>query len=177
MKMNEIECPHCHKFFNKYGIKAHIWRLHTEEGMNFNARKNYIKGSNIAWNKGLTKDTDDRIKYQSKKIKEYYQNKPGTFKGKKHSEETKRKISESRIQYLVENPEKVPYLINHSSKKSYPEQIFEDALIFSNIGGWEYNYQNSIYSYDFAFIDLKIDVEIDGETHKSEKVQKIDSVS
>jgi len=35
-------------------------------------------------------------------------------------------------------------------------------------------YQHSIYSYDFAFIDLKIDVEIDGGTHTSEKVKVID---
>jgi predicted DNA-binding protein YlxM (UPF0122 family) len=42
----------------------------------------------------------------------------------KHSEETKQKISESRTRYLRENPDKVPYLINHSSKKSYPEKLF-----------------------------------------------------
>ena len=90
------------------------------------------------------------------------------------SEETKRKISVSRTAYLIANPDKVPYLINHSSKKSYPEQIFENALIASNITGWQYAFQNGIYEYDFAFIDKKIDVEIDGGTHKTEKVKKID---
>lgn len=92
----------------------------------------------------------------------------------KHSSETKLKISKARIKYLTENPDKVPYLINHSSKKSYPEQIFENALISANITGWQYAYQNGIYEYDFAWPEQKIDVEIDGATHLSEKVKKID---
>ena len=93
---------------------------------------------------------------------------------RKHSEITKQKISQARIKYLNENPDKVPYLINHSSKKSYPEQIFEKALISANITGWKYAYQNGIYEYDFAWPEQKIDVEIDGSTHLSEKVKKID---
>lgn len=96
------------------------------------------------------------------------------FGVRKHSEETKRKISNIRIAYLTANPDKVPYKINHSSKKSWPEQVFENALIASGIDGWQYAYQNGIYEYDFAFIYKKIDVEIDGGTHKSEKVKKID---
>ena len=96
------------------------------------------------------------------------------FGGRKHTEETKQKLSKIRIKYLTENPDKVPYLINHSSKKSWPEQIFETALISSGITGWVYKYQNWIYQYDFAFVDKKIDVEIDGGTHELDKVKKID---
>lgn len=92
-----------------------------------------------------------------------------------HTQETKDKISKSRIKFLEENPDKVPYIINHSSKKSYPEKVFENALISSGIKGWEYNYRNGIYAYDFGFPKLKIDVEIDGGTHLTEKVKKIDS--
>lgn len=94
---------------------------------------------------------------------------------KKHSQETKDKISRARIKYLTENPDKVPYLINHSSKKSYPEIIFENALISSGVTGWVYHYQNGIYQYDFAWLEKKINVEIDGSTHNLAKVQKIDS--
>lgn len=95
-------------------------------------------------------------------------------KPRKLSDETKRKISISRTKYLMEHPDKVPYKLNHSSKKSYPEIVFENALKSSGITGWEYNYQNSIYSYDFAWPKEKIDVEIDGGTHLSEKVLEID---
>jgi len=92
----------------------------------------------------------------------------------KHSEETKQKISKARIKYLEENPDKVPYLINHSSKQSYPEQVFQNALISSEITGWFYNYRVGIYQYDFAFPELKIDVEIDGAIHETPKVKRID---
>jgi|ERR1035441_145648 very-short-patch-repair endonuclease/predicted DNA-binding protein YlxM (UPF0122 family) len=92
----------------------------------------------------------------------------------KHSEETKKKISEHRIKWLTEHPDKVPYLINHSSKKSFPEEVFENALKAFNITGWIYRYRHGIYEYDFAFPELKIDVEVDGGTHKTEKVKKID---
>jgi very-short-patch-repair endonuclease len=97
-----------------------------------------------------------------------------TKKKRIHSNETKEKISKSRIRYLTDNPDKVPYKLNHSSKKSYPEEVFENALMSSGITGWIYNYQNGIYCYDFAFVNKKIDVEIDGGTHLSEKVIKID---
>ncbi len=96
------------------------------------------------------------------------------LKPQKHSEETKKKISEIRLKFLNENPDKVPYLINHSSKKSYPEEVFEKALIASGIEDYIYNYRNGIYQYDFAFPKLKIDVEIDGGTHLTEKVKRID---
>ena len=174
-KLKDRECPHCGKLFAKLGIGSHIWRVHTELGKNFNSRANYVKGKHIAWNKGLTKETDFRIEKISKSTKKYYESNSGTFSGKVHSDLTKQRISKSRLKFLEENPDKVPYLINHSSKKSYPETLFENALISSNIEGWKYNFQNGIYSYDFAFPQLKIDVEIDGGTHLTDKVQKIDT--
>jgi len=94
--------------------------------------------------------------------------------GKKHTEETKKKISEIRIKYLTEHPDKVPYIINHSSKRSWPEMVFENALKSYNIVGWQHKYRNGMYEYDFAFPTIKLDVEIDGGTHKTEKVRKID---
>jgi very-short-patch-repair endonuclease len=91
-------------------------------------------------------------------------------KGRKMSEEQKKKISESRKKYLNENPGNIPYLLNHSSKESYPEKIFRLELEKRKINGWEQEYPIKRYSLDFAFIDKKIDVEIDGETHNKEKV-------
>lgn len=92
-----------------------------------------------------------------------------------HSAETREKISQGRTNYLRTNPDKVPYVINHSSNESYPEKIFRNALTASGITGWVSRYRNGIYQYDFAFVDLKIDVEIDGDTHTQHKVKKIDS--
>lgn len=96
------------------------------------------------------------------------------FKPRTHSKETKKKISESRIKFLNENPDMVPYKLNHSSKMSYPEKRFQDAMIREGISGWTYNYQFGRYCFDFAFPDRKLDVEIDGATHQNEKVKLID---
>jgi very-short-patch-repair endonuclease len=165
-----IECTYCRKHFSKYGIKNHIAIVHLGDKTRV-AHNKGKKYSKPAWNKGLNKETNTIIAEMSKNTSKSLTGK----KGRKHSEDTKEKISNARIKYLIENPDKVPYLLNHSSKMSYPEKLFKNALDASNITGWTYNFQNSIYQYDFAFLDKKIDVEIDGGTHLTDKVKKIDA--
>lgn len=91
----------------------------------------------------------------------------------KHTQKTKDKISRIRRKFLRDNPNKVPYLLNHSSKKSYIEEVFERELIALGID-FMYNYRHGIYQYDFAFLSCKLDVELDGNTHTTEAVKKID---
>lgn len=43
------------------------------------------------------------------------------------------------------------------------------------ITGWKQEYQASIYTYDFAFVDARLDVEVDGSTHQRESVKRIDA--
>lgn len=51
-----------------------------------------------------------------------------------HTEETKQKLSQIRKQYLKDNPDKVPYLLNHYSKgESYPEKYFSECFQGTNI--------------------------------------------
>jgi len=84
---------------------------------------------------------------------------------RKVSEETKQKISKGRIKYLKENPDKVPYLLNHYSKgESYPEKYFNEIFIKSNIKYKRY-YRINRYELDFVIIEKLIDIEIDGEQH------------
>lgn len=84
---------------------------------------------------------------------------------KRHTEETKRKISEKRKQYLLENPDKVPYKLNHYSKgRSYAE-VYWKAVLDSHDLKYIEQYQIGLYSLDFAFVDAKIDLEIDGNQH------------
>jgi very-short-patch-repair endonuclease len=171
----KIKCPHCGKEYSKYGIGNHIWRNHGE-GKNFDPNKGYKDGTRQVWNKGLTKETDDRTKHHSELLLKKYKNGELTpvNRGKIMSDEQKEKISESRIKFLIENPDKVPYLLNHSSEMSYPEKILANALSESGICGWVYNYRNGLYAYDFGFPDIKLDIEVDGATHNLEKVKKID---
>ena len=98
-------------------------------------------------------------------------------KPRTHSEETKKKISERRKAYLALHPEKVPYRLNHSSKRSMPELIFEKALVdYGFIKGIDFQPEHpmGLYQYDFAFFKQRIDIEIDGGTHTSDKVVEID---
>ena len=93
-----------------------------------------------------------------------------------HTEETKKKISNARKKYLTDHPEKVPYLLNHSSKgDSYPEKYFEDILSKSELK-YERYYRIGLYELDFAFLDKKIDLEIDGNQHEEdERIKSSDS--
>lgn len=83
---------------------------------------------------------------------------------RKHSQKTKNKISKSRIEYLKNNPDKVPYLLNHYSKgPSYPEKYFDE--IFNDKFEYTKYYQISLYHIDIAIVNKKIAIEIDGEQH------------
>jgi very-short-patch-repair endonuclease len=92
------------------------------------------------------------------------------------TDEHKLKISIGRKKYLDKNPGQIPYLLNHSSKESYPEKIFRECLEKNEIKGWIQEYPYKRYSLDFAFIRYKINIEIDGSTHNLESVINKDKV-
>ena len=82
----------------------------------------------------------------------------------KHTQEAKDKISLARKKFLTENPDKIPYLLNHKSKgASYPEMYFKECLKISN---YVPEYRVGLYSLDFADIVNKIDFEVDGCQHR-----------
>lgn len=56
----------------------------------------------IAWNKGLTKYTDDRVKKYEDSETAHFLERGGTFSGKKHSEETKSRISSKMSEICAE---------------------------------------------------------------------------
>jgi len=91
------------------------------------------------------------------------------LKPRKHSEETKKKLSKLKRKFLEENPDKVPYLLNHHSKgMSYPEKYFEKAFRNENVG-LTYHFRIGLYELDFSDPIRKIDIEIDGEQHYVDK--------
>jgi very-short-patch-repair endonuclease len=60
----------------------------------------------------------------------------------------------------------IPYkLYGNGRDRSYLEIQFENAMKDNGITNWESDYDHGIYNYDFAFPDIKLDVEIDGSTH------------
>lgn len=86
----------------------------------------------------------------------------------------RRRFPSQEKKYLQEHPDKVPYLLNHSSKMSYPEQYFKELFEKEQIP-LLYHKQIGLYQLDFYNEELMKYVEIDGETHSLENVKKIDA--
>ena len=80
------------------------------------------------WNKGLTKETDERVRKGAKTLKTRFANgtvKP-SFTGKTHSEETKQKISESMKRAYSEGH---AYVWEHrTTKPTAPEKFLIGVL-------------------------------------------------
>ena len=87
--------------------------------------------------------------------------------GRPLTEDHKLKLSIARTKYLKENPDKVPYKLNHYSKgQSYPESYFEKWLLNEEVS-FISEQQVSIYSIDFRIGNIAL--EIDGEQHYVDK--------
>lgn len=161
-----LNCQFCHKECkNKNSLCNHERLCKQNPNRQESKLASYHQTNNsVVWNKGLTKDTDPRVAAQSASLKEYYQNHDGIWKGKKHSQEEKDKIGEGVKQFLVEHPDMVPYLRNHSSKQSYPEAYFQELFENEKLP-LIYHKQISTYQLDFCNEEKLIDIEIDGDQH------------
>jgi very-short-patch-repair endonuclease len=100
-----------------------------------------------------------------------HKNKPECFK---HSDETKHKMREKRLAYMKEHPENTAW--RKRNKPSYPEQCF---IKFLKENEYDKKYlierEKSLYPYyiDFAFVDIKLAVEIDGSQHILDEDRKL----
>lgn len=159
-----FECQFCGKTCkNSNSLRNHQRLCKQNPNKQQSGFVEYNKTHN-AWNKGLTKETDDRVLKHSESLTKYYEGCDGPWKGHKHSDQTKVKIGLGVKKFLTENPDMVPYIRNHSSKESYPEEYFTELFIRENI---KLIKQFAVGSYHLDFCDpnKKIDVEIDGDQH------------
>lgn len=129
------------------------------------------------WNKGLTKDTDERLKQKGEKLSQRYKN--GELKasqtGKSVSKETKKKISESMKKAQKEGR---AYNIGQSrwnNEHSIPEKWLITVLKnnFNQIENIDYKTEMSFYRYalDFAWPEKRLCIEIDGKQHLYDEKQ------
>ena len=146
--------------------------IFTEEEKQ-NLRKEYLEGSSIReigkkynincrqWiNKkllsGITRSFSEANINAHKKY-------PNNFR---HTEETKQRIREIRLAYMKEHPENTAW--RKRNKPSYPEKCF---IKFLEENGYSKKHlierEKSVFPYyiDFAFINEKIAIEIDGSQH------------
>lgn len=141
------------KMQNDYNNGATIRKLNEKYKLSFSRiyklkEKGYIN---------LDRTRKDSMKSSAKKRK-----------GKPLSEETKRKISESRKRWIAENPDKSPYIVSHKSRgETYPEKYFREWLEKENIP-FQQEYRFKLYAFDFL-VNERVDLEIDGDQHKNDK--------
>lgn len=116
-----LDCQFCGKTCKNRNSLCNHERLCKE---NPNKQESYL--SNQGWSKGLTKETDVRIARYSQSRKA--SGKPGTFTGKKHTEESKRKIAEAQL------------LVDHDAhnKYSHGKRGYLDNMFFMST--WELIY-------------------------------------
>lgn len=115
---------------------------------------NWNHSEHPAWNKGKTKETDERVAKYANVLR-------GRtnihWLGRKHTDETKRKISATQ----KSNYKGISrYATVREQRKSYAEEYFE--TVFTDA---EMQYHVDRYFLDFAWPKSKIYIEIDGEQH------------
>lgn len=155
------KCNHCTEIFRtRNELTEHKKKCHPE----------YVGKNRKAWNSGLTKDTNESLLHASNTVKANYESGKTipAFLNKQHSKKSRKKISKSMTNFFKNNPEKVYFKQFHSSNFNYAEDYFKQILETNNIQ-FEHNYHVLTYFLDFAIIDKKIDIEIDGAHHRKDK--------
>lgn len=170
-----LVCPYCGKECkNKMSYAGH-----TRSCPN-NPNRNYVNHSvgHKAWNAGLTKETDERLRLKGECLHERYKNKElvPPWLGKTHTEETKQKLSKAM---QLAHKEGRAHNIGESrwnNEHSWPEIWMINVLKneFGFIEGINYKTEYSFhrFSLDFAFVDEKVCIEVDGKQHKTDKKQQ-----
>ena len=89
------KCPYCEIEKKKNGIGTHIWLKHSEEGDNHLKNIIDLKKGKPAWNKGLTKETNEFVKLNSENVSKTYklQIENGTYVVRKMGKEARKKLS------------------------------------------------------------------------------------
>lgn len=76
LKGKEVPCKYCGKLCKAYGLKNHEKSCKENPNRIIVKRNvsNFKNGTYVVWNKGLTKETDDRIANYAKSISDAYKN-------------------------------------------------------------------------------------------------------
>ncbi|MNV48894.1 hypothetical protein D3C71_1408210 [compost metagenome] len=172
----KYKCPFCNKVYSEKGISTHIWRNHGE-GQSHNPNVGYQNDGRQPWNTGLTKEQDDRLRKKgetfSKRYKEGKIKLNGCFTNM--TPEIKEKISKSLKIAIKEGRAKGWINSRKDKKPSYPEQFFIKA-IENEFNDTDYvrEFQIERYFIDFAWVEKKIAIEIDGKQHEFKERKESD---
>lgn len=115
---NKYKCKICGKIYSKMGISSHIWRNHTIDGKKFIPTPKGCKG-HVSWNKGLTKETSEKVKNISEKTSKTNKLNGNWCKGlTKETSEKIRKSSEKIRDFALKNSNE-KYITKHRKDFTY----------------------------------------------------------
>lgn len=151
-------CLICHAESNSFGIGTHIWRIHGK-GKGFNPFSKSL--CHKAWNKGLTK-SDPRVALNAARASK-------TLSGRKrkpHTNEFRLFLSELMKKKHKEGKAHNIGECRKRKEPSWPEAFFIKVIQneFSD-KNYTYEYWIKPFSIDFAWLEKKKAIEIDGEQH------------
>lgn len=159
------ECKICNKEFKKLlGLSSHLKSIH-----NISLLEHHVSYNNFKVPKCEICNENNSKHYYGLVFRKTCHDKKCYIEfceRRKHSEETKKKQSKSRYAYMKKNPEKISWMLRNQI--SYPEKVFMDALEKQGLfNKFEIVREKSFYPYfaDFAFENVKVVVEIDGQQH------------
>lgn len=182
-----FECKICGRdLFNPGGLSQHIPKCERLSLIKDEVIKLYVDESYSV------KDLRKKFKLQSGDIKTVLGDKIRSLseanklarkkypENYKHSEETKKRLRNIRLEFMKNNPEKTAWRL---SNVSYPEKLFIE-YIESNGLDKKYSIirEYSVFPYfiDFAFVNQMVAIEIDGSQHllpeRKEKDDKKDKL-
>lgn len=148
--------------------KKQIIKDYIKNGLSI---RKICKKYNIGSNEWVRKMLGGKLRSQSDAVKLAHKKYPNSFK---LSEETKDKIRKAHLKWMKEHPEQTAWRLKNMS---YPEKCFQKML---EDNGFDKKYliyrEYSIFPYfiDFAFVNEKLAVEIDGSQHLEEDRKKKD---
>lgn len=160
------KCKHCQKEFE--GLNPSEKANHSRWCDNNPKKEEYL----IKLGKTRNKISEESRLNQSRKVKIAWEKgafdniKHDGFKGKTHTLEVRKRISEGQKKWIKNNPEK--HVWNISKNKSAPCEEFKSKL--RNLGfQFEEEYMplfpERYFSIDIAFPEIKLGVEINGNQH------------
>lgn len=167
-----FECKICKKdLVNQGGLGQHIPKcerlsLIKDEIINLYVNENYsvrdLRNKFKLQSGDIKTVLGDKIRSLSEANKLARKKYPENYK---HSEETKKRLRNIRLEFMKNNPEKTAWRL---SNVSYPEKLFIEYI---EKNGLDKKYsiirEYSVFPYfiDFAFVNQMVAIEIDGSQH------------
>lgn len=172
---NDLFCKYCGKEYkNKNSLAQHEIRCKENPDRRAYSNLRDYQKSGKSWNRGLTKETDERVAKNSLNVKKTLNKKiengwvPKFSTKEFWTDERKLEQSERRKKFLMCNPDKHPnrLLANNRKNFSYLENIVADWLSehgIEYVRQYQYPFKESSRFVDFYLPKLNMFIEVDGE--------------